>query len=80
MRRLRQVILAVAVGSAAAVGLSGCPAAHDAFPSRACATDKDCYVGEKCMNASMCVTDTSPDLSVPVESTDMAEPLPGGDS
>ena len=40
----------------ASLALSGCPAAHSDYPTQACKTDNDCYVGERCMNNSLCVT------------------------
>lgn len=64
MRRLLFVALVTLAGAAA-----GCPAAHNDYPSASCKTDSDCYKGEKCMNASICVA----------VGTDMAVSLPPGD-
>lgn len=43
------------LGLLAVLALAGCPAAHNDFPSQACKTDSDCYLGERCMNNSICV-------------------------
>lgn len=54
MRRLRLAIFvaAAALGSAT---LAGCPGAHSDYPGASCKVDSDCYKGEKCMNAAVCV-------------------------
>jgi hypothetical protein len=78
MRRLRPWVLAAAVVAGAT--LAGCPGAHDPFPGTACTKDTDCYIGEKCMNATVCVPTASTDMAAPTPVEDMAEPLPGGDS
>jgi hypothetical protein len=57
---MRRHLCAIVAGAALAVtaALSGCPAAHDDYPGLSCKTDSDCYQGEHCMNASICVADT----------------------
>jgi hypothetical protein len=74
---MRRVLLAIFVaGSVAATAtLSGCPAAHDGYPGGTCKTDKDCFKGEKCMNASICVpVQAAVDMAVVVPpSNDMAQ-------
>lgn len=55
--KVAQVILA----AAAALALAGCPAAHGSYPTRACMVDSDCYVGERCDNATTCVAASTPD-------------------
>jgi hypothetical protein len=80
MRRLRALVVVV-VAVVAGATLTGCPGAHDAYPSSACATDNDCYSGERCMNAMVCVPVSTPvDMAAPTPVADMVEPLPGGDS
>jgi hypothetical protein len=68
MRRLIASIL-VAGALAATATLSGCPAAHDDYPGGTCKDNTDCFKGEVCMNASICVPAPS----------DMAMTLPPGD-
>ncbi len=52
------------LAAAAALALAGCPAAHGSYPTRACMVDSDCYVGERCDNATSCVSTSTPqDLS-----------------
>jgi hypothetical protein len=56
----------VAGALVAAASLVGCPAAHNDYPNASCKTDSDCYKGEKCMNASVCVPTTPvQDMAVP---------------
>lgn len=47
---LRVFLVAVASALVLAAGVVGCPAAHDAYPGKACKTDNDCYLGEICVN------------------------------
>jgi hypothetical protein len=42
---LRRALFATAL-----LALAGCPAAHEGFPTTACKTTADCYVGETCSN------------------------------
>ena len=77
---MRKLIAALLVAGAlgAVASLVGCPAAHDDYPGASCKTDSDCYQGEKCMNASVCVPVTPvQDLAAPpgsdLSSTDMAQ-------
>jgi hypothetical protein len=67
MRR-RMVMLALAALSSLALG--GCPAAHNDYPSQACKTDNDCYIGERCMNNSICVM-LGADMASPPKHFDM---------
>jgi hypothetical protein len=65
MRALLGAVLVVGALVAAA-SLVGCPAAHDDYPNASCKTDSDCYKGEKCMNASVCVPTTPiQDMAIP---------------
>ncbi|HEY2743490.1 MAG TPA: hypothetical protein VGL86_02665 [Polyangia bacterium] len=50
-------MIAVVVGTllAAAGALAGCPAAHDDYPGTSCKSTSDCYVGEICSTAGMCM-------------------------
>lgn len=54
---MRRRVLAMILGSAlaAAATLAGCPAAHDDYPNASCKTNADCYQGEFCSNASVCM-------------------------
>lgn len=72
-------VLLVAGALVAATTLVGCPAAHDDYPNATCKTDGDCFQGEKCMNASVCVPVTTPiDMAIPpgsdLASFDLANP------
>jgi hypothetical protein len=64
MRRHIRSILAA--GALAALGaLGGCPSAHTDYPGASCKTDSDCFKGEYCKDASICVPLMSaPDLAV----------------
>ena len=66
MTRLGLVILA-------ALALAGCPAAHSDFPSQSCKTDSDCYLGEHCLNNSICVA-VGGDLATAPKKIDMSGP------
>ncbi len=66
MRRpILAMLLLCALVTATAATLSGCPAAHDDYPGAACMTDNDCYQGEHCMNATVCVADTDLSIQLP---------------
>ena len=54
---MRKRVIAVVVGGllAAAGALAGCPAAHSGYPGTSCKTNSDCYVGEICSSALICV-------------------------
>jgi hypothetical protein len=60
---MRRFLVAAVVTAIGAAMLSGCPAAHSDYPSAACKVDSDCYVGEQCMDNSICVP-IGADLSV----------------
>jgi hypothetical protein len=64
--------------TAAALALAGCPAAHGSYPTRACNTDSDCYIGERCNNATSCVAADAVDLSASDTTQDLA-PTTGDD-
>jgi len=63
------MILGSALATAAA--LTGCPAAHDDYPGASCKVNADCYQGEICSNASVCVP--TQDMAV---TGDFAHPSP----
>ncbi|HEY7957037.1 MAG: hypothetical protein ACHQ17_09040 [Polyangia bacterium] len=60
MRRAWFIAALLAAGSAL-LTVAGCPAAHDSYPTTACKTDKDCYLGEICSD-KVCML-PAPDLS-----------------
>jgi hypothetical protein len=69
--------LLVVAAIATAASLIGCPAAHNDYPNATCKADSDCFKGEKCMNASVCVPVTPiQDMAIPpgsdLASTDLA--------
>ncbi|HEX4457708.1 MAG TPA: hypothetical protein VIA18_07040 [Polyangia bacterium] len=63
--RALQLILA----AAAAVTHAGCPAAHGSYPTNACMTDRDCYQGERCQSATICVATSTTTVDMSVEDT-----------
>jgi hypothetical protein len=48
----------------------GCPAAHSDYPTRACSTNDDCFLGEHCLNSSVCVPNT--DMAVVAKRGDLS--------
>jgi hypothetical protein len=64
MLRLGFVVLAVLV-------LPGCPTAHSDYPAQSCTTNNDCYLGEHCLNNSICVPNGR-DLAVPRVTADLS--------
>ncbi len=55
---MRRILLAMVT-----LALAGCPATHGEYPTVACKIDKDCYLGEVCMN-DICRPVTPPDMSM----------------
>jgi hypothetical protein len=73
--KVTQIILA----AAAALALAGCPAAHGSYPTRACMTDSDCYVGERCESGTTCVAASTPDDQSASDSPQDQGPTTGDD-
>lgn len=64
MKRIARLACAVA----AALALSGCPAAHPDYPDRSCKLSSDCFHDEICSsNVCISVDAGAPDLASPVD-------------
>jgi hypothetical protein len=59
MKRAAAMMMTAAL--AMLLGLAGCPAAHQDYPTTNCKRSIDCYAGESCID-SFCVK-TPPDMS-----------------
>jgi hypothetical protein len=70
---MRRLVVAMILGTAlaTAAALTGCPAAHDDYPGASCKVNADCYQGEICSNASVCVP--TQDMAI---NGDFAHPSP----
>jgi hypothetical protein len=76
---MRRLVIAMILGSglATAASLTGCPAAHDDYPGASCKVNADCYQGEICSNASVCVS--TQDMAVTGDFAHLSPDLSGGD-